>query len=118
MVDYPKHLEVSGDYAGTGIWSRRAGGLVRGTMLPYGDLDLPEELASRFTEWLRRHDLHGRKPGFNVGTFDAMGTTLTRDLQALVGPGTRVVYLPFSSHHRGLGISVFRWVSSWFRHRP
>jgi hypothetical protein len=118
MTSYPKNLEVRGDYSSSGIWTRRAAGLLRGTMLSHGELDLPEELAARFTEWLKRHDLHGRKSGFDVLTFDAMGATLTRDLQTLVGPLTRVDYAPASGHPRELGLSIFRRISSWFRHRP
>src|SRR6187401_2052452 len=64
---YPTALDVRGDYFSSGIWTRRAAGLLRGRMVSHGDLGLPDALASQFTEWLRRRDLHGRKPGFDVG---------------------------------------------------
>ncbi|HLY12084.1 MAG TPA: hypothetical protein VKW04_22470 [Planctomycetota bacterium] len=92
MSAYPKNLEVRGGYFSSGIWTRRAAGLLRGKMLSYGDLSLPEELASRFAEWVKRHDLHGRKEGFDVFTFDAMGRGLANDLQRLVGPSCHVHY--------------------------
>jgi hypothetical protein len=63
-------------------------------MISHGELALPDELASLFAEWLRRHDLHGRKPGFDVVTFDATGAALARHLQALVGPACTVRYAP------------------------
>jgi hypothetical protein len=118
MAFYPKNLEVRGDYSSSGIWTRKAAGLLRGKMLRHVDLDLPEELAARFTEWLKRHDLHGRKAGFDVFTFDAIGVTLTRDLQTLVGPLTRVDYAPASDQPRGIGLAILRRISSWFRDRP
>jgi hypothetical protein len=61
-------------------------------MVGHVELGLPDGLAAQFTEWLRRHDLHGRKPGFDVTTFDSMGIALARDLQELVGPSTTVRY--------------------------
>jgi hypothetical protein len=84
-------------------------------MLRHDELGLPEELSSRFTEWIRRHDLHGRKSGFDLSTFDAMGATLSRDLQALVGPLSRVAYVPFAAGHRGIGASLLRLIRSTFR---
>jgi len=84
-------------------------------MLRLEELALPEELSSRFTEWIKRHDLHGRKSGFDVSTFDAMGVTLSRDLQALVGPWTRVDYVPFAAGHRGIGATLRRLIRSTFR---
>jgi hypothetical protein len=75
-------------------------------MLSHGDLALPEELASQFTEWLRRHDLHGRKPGFNVGTFDAMGSALAKGLQDLVGPSVHVRYSATKP------LSILDWIKS------
>jgi hypothetical protein len=112
---YPKNLEVSGDYSSSGIWSRKAAGLLRGRMLGHDELGLPEELSSRFTEWLKRHDLHGMKSGFDVSTFDAMGLALSRDLQALVGPLTKVAYAPLSANHRGIRGSLLRLIRSTFR---
>jgi len=111
MSLYPKKLEVRGDYFSSGIWTRTAAGFVRGTMVSHSDLALPEELASKFTEWLRRHDLHGRKPGFNVITFDAMGTALARDLQDLVGPVTKVRYAAIQPS------SILRWIGARIRFR-
>ena len=112
MSRYPKSLEVRGDFFSSGIWTRRAAGLLRGKMVSYEDLALSEELASRFVEWLRRHDLHGRKSGFDVFTFDAMGMALARDLQDLVGPLTTV-------HYSGTKpASIFRWIRSKFQRRP
>jgi hypothetical protein len=92
MSPYPKALDVRGEYFSSGIWTRRAAGLLRGRMIPYGDLELPDKLASQFTEWVRRHDLHGKKPGFDVGTFDSIGIALAKDLQGIVGPATTVRY--------------------------
>ena len=109
MSSYPRKLEVRGEYFSSGIWIRRAGGLLHGKMVTHSDLALPEELASRFTEWLRRHDLHGRKAGFDVVTFDAMGTALARDLQDLVGPLTNVQYAKAGP------TSILRWISSRLR---
>jgi hypothetical protein len=118
MPHYPKTLEVRGDYSSSGIWSRKAAGLLRGAMVHHEDLGLPEELASRFREWLRRHDLHGRKSGFDVVTFDAIGMKLTRDLQELVGPLTHVNFAPAAPEQRWNGRSIVRWIASKFRHRP
>jgi len=118
MPQYPKTLEVRGDYSSSGIWTRKAGGLLRGAMVSHGDLALPEDLASRFREWLRRHDLHGRKAGFDVPTFDAIGLELTRDLQELVGPLTQVNFSPVAAEGRWKGRSIARWIASKFRHRP
>jgi hypothetical protein len=118
MLHYPKTLEVRGEYSSSGIWARKAGGLLRGAMVSHGDLALPEELASRFREWLRRHDLHGRKSGFDVLTFDAIGMKLTRDLQELVGPLTQVNFAPVAAEDRWNGRSIVRWIASWFRPRP
>ena len=109
---YPGNLEVRGEYFSSGIWTRRAAGLLRGKMLSHGDLALPEELAAQFTEWLRRHDLHGRKPGFNLVTFDAMGSALARGLQDLVGPSTRVRYTPTRP------LSILGWIRSAVRRGP
>ena len=80
-------------------------------MVSHGDLGLPDGLASKFTEWLRRHDLHGRKPGFDVGTFDSMGSALARDLQGVVGPSTKVRY------HAIAPFSFLGRINSLFRHR-
>jgi len=102
----PKNLEVRGEYFSSGIWTRRAAGLLRGKMLSHEDLGLPEELAAQFTEWLRRHDLHGRKPGFNVVTFDAMGSVLARGLQDLVGPSSHVRYAATRAP------SILDWIKS------
>lgn len=112
MSPYPKDLEVRGDYFSSGIWTRRAGGLLRGKMVSHGDLALPDGLASQFTEWLRRHDLHGRKPGFDVGTFDATGRALAKSLQELVGSSTRVNYAAITAP------SLFGWIRSGFRRKP
>jgi hypothetical protein len=109
MTPYPKALEVCGDYFSTGIWTRRAAGLLRGKMVSHGDLELPGPLAAQFTEWLRRHDLHGRKPGFDAGTFDAMGMALAKRLQDLVGPATKV-------HYAAIRPRSFRgWIRARFR---
>lgn len=118
MPFYPKNLVVSGDYSSSGIWTRKAAGLLQGRMLLHEELALPEELAVRFTEWLTRHDLHGRKSGFDASTFDAMGLALSRDLQALLGPLTRVAYTPFGTAHQGIGRSLLRSIHSLFRRRP
>lgn len=112
MLPYPKDLEVRGDYHSSGIWTRRAAGLLRGKMVSHGDLSLPDGLASQFTEWLRRHDLHGRKPGFDVGTFDATGRALAKSLQELVGSSTRVNYSAIKPP------SLFGWIRSRFRRKP
>jgi len=108
---YPKALDVRGDYFSSGIWTRRAAGLLRGRMISHGDLGLPDKLASQFTEWLKRHDLHGRKSGFDVGTFDSIGVALARDLQGIVGPSTRVRYQPIVPR------SFLARIGSIFRHR-
>jgi hypothetical protein len=108
----PKYLEVRGEYFSSGIWTRRAAGLLRGRMVSHIDLALPDGLASQFTEWLRRHDLHGRKPGFDVVTFDAMGMALARGLQDLVGPSTTVSYAATKP------LSIRGWIRSKIRHRP
>jgi hypothetical protein len=118
MPHYPKALEVRGDYSSSGIWTRKAAGLLRGGMVSHVDLALPEELSARFSEWLRRHDLHGRKSGFDVVTFDAIGMKLTRDLQALVGQPTEVRYTPFDPERRWNGRSIVRWIASQFRDKP
>jgi len=109
---YPKALEVRGDYFSSGIWTRRATGLLRGRMVSHADLELPDKLASQFTEWLRRHDLHGKKPGFDVVTFDSIGSSLARDLQGIVGPSTKVRYQAIAP------LSILGRISSIFRHRP
>jgi hypothetical protein len=80
-------------------------------MISHGDLGLPDKLASQFTEWLRRHDLHGRKPGFDVGTFDSIGVALARDLQGIVGSSTHVRYQPIVPR------SFLGRIGSIFRHR-
>ena len=108
LQPYPK-LEVRGEYHSSGIWTRRAAGLLRGKMVSHADLELPEELAARFTEWLRRHDLHGRKSGFDIQTFDVMGSVLAKDLQVQVGPSTRVQYTATRP------TSIFRWIGSRLR---
>jgi hypothetical protein len=118
MQQYPKTLEVRGDYSSSGIWTWKAAGFLRGTMVSHGDLALPEELASRFREWLRRHDVHGRKAGFDVATFDAIGMELTRDLQELVGPLTQVNFAPVAAEQRWKARSIARWIASKFRHKP
>jgi hypothetical protein len=112
IAPYPRNLEVRGEYFSSGIWTRRAAGLLRGKMVNHGDLELPEELAAGFTEWLRRHDLHGRKPGFNVVTFDAMGLALSKGLQDLVGPSTNVRYATTSP------LSILGWIRSHIRPGP
>ena len=109
MSPYPKDLEVRGEYFSSGIWTRRAAGLLRGKMVSHGDLALPDGLSSQFTEWLKRHDLHGRKPGFDVGTFDATGLALAKSLQDLVGPSTRVKYAATRPR------SLLGWIRSRFR---
>jgi hypothetical protein len=118
MLHYPRTLEVRGDYCSSGIWTRKAGGLFRGAMVSYGELALPDELASRFTEWVKRHDLHGRKSGFDVFTFDAIGRKLARDLQDLVGSPTTVSYGLCEEEHRWNWRSVVRWIASGFHHKP
>jgi hypothetical protein len=118
MPQYSKTLEVRGDYSSSGIWTRKAAGLLRGAMVSHGDLALPEELASRFREWLRRHDLHGKKAGFDVSTFDAIGMELARDLQEHVGPLTQVNFAPVATEQRWKGRSIARWIASKFRRRP
>jgi hypothetical protein len=118
MPHYPKTLEVRGDYSSSGIWTRKAAGLLRGGMVSHVDLALPEELSARFSEWLRRHDLHGRKSGFDVVTFDAIGMKLTRDLQALVGQPTEVSYTPFETERGWNARSIVRWIASQFRDKP
>jgi hypothetical protein len=81
-------------------------------MVSHVDLGLPDGLASQFTEWLKRHDLHGRKPGFDVSTFDSMGTALARDLQEVVGPSTKVRYQAIKP------LSLLGRIRSTFRRKP
>jgi hypothetical protein len=81
-------------------------------MVGHVELGLPDGLASKFTEWLRRHDLHGRKPGFDLATFDSIGFALAKDLQGIVGPSTRVRYRTMTSP------SFLGRISSIFSHKP
>jgi hypothetical protein len=81
-------------------------------MVSHADLALPDGLAALFTEWLKRHDLHGRKPGFDVATFDSTGIDLAKRLQVMVGPSTKVRY------HSTTPLSVLGRIGSLFGRKP
>ena len=82
------------EYSSSGLWAIEPTGPFRHGMVSYEALDLPEELAQRFREWISRYWLRLDGKPFDVEAFNAMGRALAQELKQVVGPAVYVEFVP------------------------
>jgi len=88
------------EYGSSGIWVVEPQGPFRHGMIEHRSLDLPEDLARGFREWIQYYwKILDAPMEFDAKTFNEEGHRLTRALKRHVGPDTKVLFV----HERGDG---------------
>ncbi len=81
------------EHGSSGIWVVEPHGPFRHGMIQHRKLQLPEELANGFREWIERYWMAlDAQAEFDVQAFNEDGLRLARALKRHVGPETRVLF--------------------------
>lgn len=92
---FPECLRIMPEYGSSGIWVVKSHGPFRHGMIEHRDLDLPEEMARGFREWITQYwKILDAPAEFNSELFNKEGRRLAQALKAYVGSATKVLFVP------------------------